>query len=1103
MKRISYFDDLKKKGDDHMKQKILVLGLVIVLLFTQIPLVGFAKEYEESDSKLLSGKRISIMGDGISTYMGWNDSNPLTSEKCTYRYGTPYYGPKGSNCRNEELHVEDTWWHQATTELGAEILANNSGDSTGLLQDFGSANGDLEGYMQDMLAYKTRPYFLGAGENVPDIIALYVGTNDVEKATVDQIGTIDQIDFDALIVQNEDGTYTYGNPATVAEAYCIMLHKVTVTYPEAEVYCFTVLPSLSNEMTMCSTQLSTTYAFNDMIKSVAEHYDIIIVDLFERFALDPDKDGIVVQEDLDVFQSYFGEDAYPNASGFDMISESFVDTIVKNSKYIVSVEATAGTMEQVGVTVSNKGNAVHKGAKDFVTENGMHIDYQSSADLFEKTERTFKETYSATDETGNYQTTGGKEKIEKNTVPNCEIEIPIAGEARGRKQVDDSKNTVFGRPIGTLNQTGDLKTSDQDGVYDYLETRVDQQGRMEVRTQSVSVTEHISFNNHKGMQYLQSNTVPTKANHMITGVTPVQIPKTEEEVPGIAPNYEYVYIGSDKLSNFWAAYAYNEPDNSAYPDETPIYEDEENQFYVGANHSVFTKRKLVVPKLYLENKTIEGKFPARYDSVQQFTLTNADGQAITTYCADQKTAAIKGFSYRLANIEDSTYYSKAEAEMIQTIVRNGYWGTESGFGSLESFKQIMKESGVFSDSEIANITDGIAMTAMQYAIWTYSNCMDNKTFINAYYTNRLAAPSSAADDESAALIFKLYHYLTHLAPVKEEVKTTGNTLINEDNFLKAISFDLVEKQQSHSNNQDADPLNDVYKANLTFELKVKPSTENGDDLVLMILDGKTEIAKGRIAGKLQPGEVQLVANEKGTYTFNNIEITEGTQNVRFVLCGTQNLEKDAYLLTSENRDGEESQTMVGVVEGNRGVNVEMNICFVLSIEDEITSTERVWRTEERINGKVQVHKVNSKDHNEKLSGAVFELYVDENKNGVFDLDVDSLYGTLVSTTVGTYELDGLGRNGYFLVEAKAPNGFLKDNRHFYFEISENGDVVDVENETGIGFTNEPVPVSSQEVPASPSTGDNTNIGISMFLIIKSLFTIFVLLFVKKKRGSAV
>ena len=44
----------------------------------------------------------------------------------------------------------------------------------------------------------------------------------------------------------------------------------------------------------------------------------------------------------------------------------------------------------------------------------------------------------------------------------------------------------------------------------------------------------------------------------------------------------------------------------------------------------------------------------------------------------------------------------------------------------------------------------------------------------------------------------------------------------------------------------------------------------------------------------------------------------------------------------------------------------------------------------RISGKVQVVKLNSKDHSEKLSGAVFELYLDVNKNGVFDVGTDTL-----------------------------------------------------------------------------------------------------------------
>ena len=40
-----------------------------------------------------------------------------------------------------------------------------------------------------------------------------------------------------------------------------------------------------------------------------------------------------------------------------------------------------------------------------------------------------------------------------------------------------------------------------------------------------------------------------------------------------------------------------------------------------------------------------------------------------------------------------------------------------------------------------------------------------------------------------------------------------------------------------------------------------------------------------------------------------------------------------------------SQTMVGVAEGDREVNVSMNIKFDFSVEDEVVATERVWRTE--------------------------------------------------------------------------------------------------------------------------------------------------------------
>ena len=156
-------------------------------------------------------------------------------------------------------------------------------------------------------------------------------------------------------------------------------------------------------------------------------------------------------------------------------------------------------------------------------------------------------------------------------------------------------------------------------------------------------------------------------------------------------------------------------------------------------------------------------------------------------------------------------------------------------------------------------------------------------------------------------------------------------------------------------------------------------------------------------------------------------------------------------------------------------------------------------TNKRISGKVQVHKINSKDHDEKLSGAIFELYLDTNKNGVFDVDVDTLYGTLVETETGIYELDGLGYNGYFLFESKSPDGFTKDDRYFYFQISVDGDVITVENEIGVGFTNEPIPTPEPEYPDSPQTGDNSNIGLWLGLAIASLGLLILTLILGKKK----
>ena len=89
-----------------------------------------------------------------------------------------------------------------------------------------------------------------------------------------------------------------------------------------------------------------------------------------------------------------------------------------------------------------------------------------------------------------------------------------------------------------------------------------------------------------------------------------------------------------------------------------------------------------------------------------------------------------------------------------------------------------------------------------------------------------------------------------------------------------------------------------------------------------------------------------------------------------------------------------------------------------------------------------------------LSGAVFELYEDTNGNKEFDSE-DTLMGTLTETDAGFHTAENLLAKGYFVKESKAPEGYQLDENAYYFEITEDGQTIIVENgEAGRGFTNE-------------------------------------------------
>lgn len=105
-----------------------------------------------------------------------------------------------------------------------------------------------------------------------------------------------------------------------------------------------------------------------------------------------------------------------------------------------------------------------------------------------------------------------------------------------------------------------------------------------------------------------------------------------------------------------------------------------------------------------------------------------------------------------------------------------------------------------------------------------------------------------------------------------------------------------------------------------------------------------------------------------------------------------------------------------------------------------------------IRGTVQLTKVDKDYPDNKLTGAEFAVYRDSNGNKELDAD-DELLGTLTETSTGVYEMPDLIYGGYFVKETKAPEGFYLDENAYYFEITEHGKTVTVENEAGKGFVN--------------------------------------------------
>ena len=124
-----------------------------------------------------------------------------------------------------------------------------------------------------------------------------------------------------------------------------------------------------------------------------------------------------------------------------------------------------------------------------------------------------------------------------------------------------------------------------------------------------------------------------------------------------------------------------------------------------------------------------------------------------------------------------------------------------------------------------------------------------------------------------------------------------------------------------------------------------------------------------------------------------------------------------------------------------------------------------------IRGSARTTKVDAEYPTNKLTGAEFDVFADINGNGVYDEDIDTYAGSMTEIETGIHQLDGLVYSGYFLHERTSPGGFVKDEGFHFFRITTDGEIVDVENEAGVGFINKPITGELWLTKTDVSTGE--------------------------------
>jgi len=263
-------------------------------------------------------KNVSVIGDSISTYTGWNNNTTYNS---TIGNNAVYYSD------GILTNVRYTYWMRVINQLGMKLCVNNAWSGCKVNETKQSRAPIRATEMDNDNGTPRDP----SDDINPDIILVYLGINDLDNTGVrygdlyEKIKDVAEADRKAVIDEwfadvlkaTENGTKLAAvtNYKTFDQGYAIMLYNMTQKYKDAQIVCCTLIYNKVNYFDQTYTE------YNTVISALAEYFGGTVADFntysginrtnYETYSVDPEKS------------------LHPNVWGHDMMADVIIDALAK------------------------------------------------------------------------------------------------------------------------------------------------------------------------------------------------------------------------------------------------------------------------------------------------------------------------------------------------------------------------------------------------------------------------------------------------------------------------------------------------------------------------------------------------------------------------------------------------------------------------------------------------------------------------------------------------------------------------------------------------------------------------------------------------------